>query len=146
MTVSSNKHLESTNECDLQEIALLAAMHRELLGTPGVYELLDTYLSEYICMFVERSVVETKICENHGGPDRGRRRRRVHRMFYTLDVLNDGSEYTGHGTLFLTVWKSPPCLHSAESQSQHDDDHHHPKSLAFENPGCIHYIVFQNCI
>ena len=25
---------------------------------------------------------------------------------YTLDVLTDGSEYTGDGTLFLSVWKS----------------------------------------
>jgi len=27
---------------------------------------------------------------------------------YTLDVLTDGSEFTGDGTLFLSVWKCPP--------------------------------------
>jgi ribonuclease BN (tRNA processing enzyme) len=37
---------------------------------------------------------------------------------YTLDVLTDGSEYTGDGTLFLSVWKSDigagnsPILHT----------------------------------
>eukprot|EP00934_Nitzschia_sp_Nitz4_P008345 Nitzschia sp. Nitz4//scaffold65_size103378//92020//94530//NITZ4_004483-RA/size103378-exonerate_est2genome-gene-0.89-mRNA-1//1//CDS//3329556291//8335//frame0 len=37
----------------------------------------------------------------HNGP------RRRHRVCFTIDVLTDGSEYTGNGTLFLSVWKKP---------------------------------------
>jgi hypothetical protein len=31
----------------------------------------------------------------------------MRRLCFTLDVLTDGSECTGHGTLFLSVWKQP---------------------------------------
>jgi ribonuclease BN (tRNA processing enzyme) len=30
-----------------------------------------------------------------------------HRVCFTLDVLTDGSDFTGHSTIFLSVWKRP---------------------------------------
>ena len=32
----------------------------------------------------------------------------IRKVYFTLDVLTDGSEFTGNGTLFLSVWKQPP--------------------------------------
>jgi ribonuclease BN (tRNA processing enzyme) len=37
------------------------------------------------------------------------------RICFSLDVLTDGSEFTGHGTLFLSVWRKPKSV-------DHDDD------------------------
>ena len=36
---------------------------------------------------------------------------------YTLDVLTDGSEHTGSGTLFLSVWKIPLSIRKAYTSS-----------------------------
>ena len=41
---------------------------------------------------------------------------------YTLDVLTDGSEYTGCGTLFLSVWKIPLSIRSSAIASDSSDD------------------------
>ncbi len=40
------------------------------------------------------------------------------RFCYTLDVLTDGSEHTGCGTLFLSVWKTPLAIYN----TTHVDD------------------------
>jgi ribonuclease BN (tRNA processing enzyme) len=32
------------------------------------------------------------------------------RICFSLDVLTDGSEFTGHGTLFLSVWRKPKTV------------------------------------
>jgi ribonuclease BN (tRNA processing enzyme) len=44
---------------------------------------------------------------------------------YTLDVLTDGSEHTGCGTLFLSVWKIPLSIRTASASAvaaANDDD------------------------
>ncbi|KAG7341250.1 ribonuclease Z [Nitzschia inconspicua] len=102
LTVPSNKPLEGTNMGTLKKDALKQALTQqaqELVGMPSIYEVLDTYLSENVFDFIERSVSPPK-----------KLRRHAPRIFYTLDVVTDGSEYTGHGTLFLSVWKSSPSF------------------------------------
>ena len=37
-------------------------------------------------------------------------------LYFTLDVLTDGSEFTGHGTIFLSVWKRPKTHHQQKQQ------------------------------
>jgi hypothetical protein len=58
MMVSSNKPLDSTNQGMLDETKLLQdiAQHSSdyLLGMPGVYELLDTWLSENLFHYITR--------------------------------------------------------------------------------------------
>jgi ribonuclease BN (tRNA processing enzyme) len=39
------------------------------------------------------------------------------RFCYTLDVLTDGSEHTGCGTLFLSVWKIPLSIRNAATSA-----------------------------
>ena len=46
-----------------------------------------------------------------------RHHRRHRNVCFTLDVLTDGSEHTGSGTLFLSVWKVTPAQHQ-----QHDSN------------------------
>jgi ribonuclease BN (tRNA processing enzyme) len=46
------------------------------------------------------------------------------RIRFTLDVLTDGSEYTGHGTLFLSVWKAPLAPSSTAATSRHESTEH----------------------
>jgi hypothetical protein len=41
----------------------------------------------------------------------------MRRVCFTLDVLTDGSECTGHGTLFLSVWKQPKDIHMANNNA-----------------------------
>ena len=43
------------------------------------------------------------------------------RFCYTLDVLTDGSEHTGCGTLFLSVWKIPISIRNAAASFTDDE-------------------------
>ena len=43
--------------------------------------------------------------ENRASPPK---RRRLRTLFYSIDVLTDGSEWTGNGTLFVSVYKEAP--------------------------------------
>ena len=44
------------------------------------------------------------------------------RFCYTLDVLTDGSEHTGCGTLFLSVWRIPLSVQKAAASFAADDE------------------------
>jgi len=43
------------------------------------------------------------------------------RLQYTLDVLTDGSEYTGHGTIFLSITRKSAYTTKPSHQLKHDD-------------------------
>lgn len=44
------------------------------------------------------------------------------RLIYTLDILTDGSERTGHGAIFLSVRKAPVCTHASATNNAFTDD------------------------
>lgn len=45
-----------------------------------------------------------------------------HEVCFTLDVLTDGSEYTGHGTLFLSVWRAPTASITTSRRTREDEN------------------------
>src|SRR6476620_6831057 len=49
-------------------------------------------------------------------------RKRRRKLYYTVDVLTDGSEWTGDGTLFLSVYKEQPKNGAADDQNDVHDD------------------------
>jgi ribonuclease BN (tRNA processing enzyme) len=57
------------------------------------------------------------------------------RFFFTLDVLTDGSEHTGHGTIFLSVRKQPQHIANGntnknKNDADADDDRNNPEDTS----------------
>lgn len=64
--------------------------------------------------------------------------RRRPEVCFTLDVLTDGSEYTGSGSLFLSVWKKPTAKKA--STTPHDETGWLKESMAL-NPPLSRYAI-----